>query len=102
MLLILPLYAQFYSKSLESLLLRIRFYRFIPLKCGDESSCDEPFLDFKMLNSLVILRCEVRDAHVFIILSETLARISICNTGSPLLILISDLILKIEAYFRNT
>jgi len=34
--------------------------------CDDESSCDEPFLSFKMLNSLVICRCEVRDAHVFI------------------------------------
>lgn len=33
-------------------------------------SCDEPFLSFKRSNSLFICRCEVRDAHVFIISSE--------------------------------
>ncbi|KEH34264.1 F-box/RNI superfamily protein [Medicago truncatula] len=47
--------------------------------CGDESSCVEPFLAFKMLNSLVIQNCEVRNARVFVISSETLVNLSIYN-----------------------
>jgi len=48
--------------------------------CGDERSCVEPFLAFKMLNSLVIQNCEVREARVFVISSETLVNLSIYNS----------------------
>ncbi|KEH34263.1 cytochrome C biogenesis protein ccsA [Medicago truncatula] len=48
--------------------------------CGDESSCVEPFFAFKMLNSLVIQKCEVRDARVLVISSETLVNLSINNS----------------------
>jgi hypothetical protein len=47
--------------------------------CGDESGRVELFLAFKMLNSLVIRNCEVRDAHFFVISSETLVDLYIYN-----------------------
>ena len=52
--------------------------------CGDESSRVEPILAFKMLNSLVIRNCELKDANVFVISIEYLVDLSIYNRSSEL------------------
>ncbi|XP_058735530.1 F-box/FBD/LRR-repeat protein At5g53840-like [Vicia villosa] len=50
--------------------------------CGDEDGCADPFLEFTKLNSLVICDCNVIDAHVFTISSETLVNLSMHNNSS--------------------
>ncbi|CAJ2678322.1 putative F-box/FBD/LRR-repeat protein At1g78760 [Trifolium pratense] len=45
--------------------------------CGGESDCVEPFFAFTKLNSLVIRSCNVKDAQILIISSDTLANLAI-------------------------
>jgi hypothetical protein len=62
------------SLNLPSLTsLNISYFAF----CGGESGCVEPFFALTKLNSLVICGCEVKDAQILSISSETLANLTI-------------------------
>ncbi|RHN62632.1 putative leucine-rich repeat domain, L domain-containing protein [Medicago truncatula] len=45
--------------------------------CGSENGCAEPFFAFTKLNSLVISSCEVKDAQILNISSETLVNLAL-------------------------
>jgi len=50
--------------------------------CGSENACAEPFSAFTKLNSLVISNCEVKDAQILNISSETLLNLALHDNST--------------------
>ncbi|XP_039689734.1 uncharacterized protein [Medicago truncatula] len=47
--------------------------------CGGENGCAEPFSTFTKLNSLILRSCEVKDAQILSISSETLVKLALLD-----------------------